>query len=73
MRPRIHKVVELTGTPRPNSLLDLWAQIYLLDQGERLGRYITHYRKNYFWPTEYSYEPGTVPPRRWRAASRTSS
>lgn len=57
VRSRIHKVVELTGTPRPNSLLDLWAQIYLLDQGERLGRYITHYRKDYFWPTEYSYEP----------------
>ena len=57
VRPRVHKVVELTGTPRPNSLLDLWAQIYLLDQGERLGRYITHYRKTYFWPTEYSYEP----------------
>lgn len=57
VRPRVHKVVELTGTPRPNSLLDLWAQIYLLDQGERLGRYITHYRKDYFWPTEYSYEP----------------
>lgn len=57
VRPRIHKVVELTGTPRPNSLLDLWAQIYLLDQGERLGRYITHYRQTYFWPTEYSYEP----------------
>jgi len=57
VRPRIHKVVELTGTPRPNSLLDLWAQIYLLDQGERLGRYITHYRQAYFWPTEYSYEP----------------
>lgn len=57
VRPRIHKIVELTGTPRPNSLLDLWAQIYLLDQGERLGKYITHYRKTYFWPTEYSYEP----------------
>lgn len=57
VRPRIHKLVELTGTPRPNSLLDLWAQIYLLDQGERLGRYITHYRSAYFWPTEYSYEP----------------
>lgn len=57
VRPRIHKVVELTGTPRPNSLLDLWAQIYLLDQGKRLGRYITHYRRAYFWPTEYSYEP----------------
>lgn len=57
VRPRIHKIVELTGTPRPNSLLDLWAQIYLLDQGERLGKYITHYRQTYFWPTEYSYEP----------------
>ena len=57
VRPRIHKIVELTGTPRPNSLLDLWAQIYLLDQGERLGRYITHYRREYFWPTEFSYEP----------------
>lgn len=51
VRPRIHKVVELTGTPRPNSLMDLWAQIYLLDQGERLGRYITHYRKTYFHQT----------------------
>lgn len=57
VRPRIHKIVELTGTPRPNSLLDLWAQIYLLDQGERLGKYITHYRQTYFWPTEYSYDP----------------
>lgn len=57
VRPRIHKIVELTGTPRPNSLLDLWAQIYLLDQGERLGRYITHYRREFFWPTEFSYEP----------------
>ncbi len=57
VRPRIHKIVELTGTPRPNSLLDLWAQIYLLDQGQRLGKYITHYRREYFWPTEYSYEP----------------
>lgn len=57
VRPRIHKLVELTGTPSPNGLLDLWAQVWLLDQGERLGRYITHYRKDYFWPTEYSYEP----------------
>ena len=57
VRPRIHKLVELTGTPSPNGLLDLWAQIYLLDQGERLGKYITHYRQTYFWPTQYSYEP----------------
>lgn len=57
MRPRIHKLVELTGTPSPNGLLDLWAQVWLLDQGQRLGRYITHYRQQYFWPTQYSYEP----------------
>lgn len=56
VRPKIAKVVELTGTPAPNNLLDLWAQIYLLDQGERLGKYITHYRQAYFWPTEYSWE-----------------
>lgn len=40
--------VILTGTPRPNSLLDLFAQVYMLDGGERLGRYITHYRRRYF-------------------------
>lgn len=57
VRPRIHKLVELTGTPSPNGLLDLWAQVWLLDQGQRLGRYITHYRQQYFWPTQYSYEP----------------
>lgn len=57
VRSRICKVVELTGTPAPNNLLDLWAQIWLLDQGERLGRYITHYRRTYFWPTEYSWKP----------------
>lgn len=56
VRPKIAKVVELTGTPAPNNLLDLWAQIYLLDQGERLGKYVTHYRQAYFWPTEYSWE-----------------
>lgn len=57
VRLRIHKLVELTGTPSPNGLLDLWAQMYLLDGGERLGKYITHYREAYFWPTQYSYEP----------------
>ena len=57
VRPRVHKLVELTGTPSPNGLLDLWAQVWLLDQGQRLGRYITHYRQQYFWPTQYSYEP----------------
>lgn len=40
--------VGLTGTPSPNSLMDLWSQIYLLDQGERLGKTITSYREAYF-------------------------
>lgn len=48
VRPHIKRVVGLTGTPAPNGLIDLWAQIYLLDQGERLGKYITHFRERYF-------------------------
>lgn len=44
------RVVELTGTPAPNSLMDLWPQIYLLDQGQRLGKTITSYRNTYFNP-----------------------
>lgn len=38
----------LTGTPTPNSLMDLFSQIYILDGGRALGKYITHYRRNYF-------------------------
>ena len=55
------RVVILTGTPASNSLMDLWSQIYLLDRGKRLGRYITTYRDNYFRPDKtkdhiiYSY------------------
>jgi len=41
-------MVLLTGTPYPNGFMDLWSQIYLLDRGLRLGKYITHYRKSYF-------------------------
>jgi SNF2 family DNA or RNA helicase len=48
IRPRIDRVVILTGTPVPNGLLDLWPQIYLLDQGERLGKTITSFRERYF-------------------------
>lgn len=44
------RVIELTGTPSPNGLMDLWSQIYLLDQGERLGKTITSYRDRYFKP-----------------------
>ncbi|WP_201331572.1 SNF2-related protein, partial [Lactobacillus nasalidis] len=51
VRGRIQRLVELTGTPAPNSLEDLWSQIYLLDQGQRLGRSITAYRQQYFEPT----------------------
>lgn len=48
VRPHISKFVGLTGTPAPNGLMDLWAQIYLLDSGERLGKSITAYRRAYF-------------------------
>lgn len=46
----VSRVVGLTGTPSPNGLLDLWSQIYLLDQGERLGKFVTRYRDQYFRP-----------------------
>ena len=48
VRPRIQRLVELTGTPAPNGLEDLWAQIYLLDEGKRLGKTITGFREAYF-------------------------
>ena len=48
VRPHIKKIVGLTGTPAPNSMMDLWAQVYLLDGGERLGKNITAYRSAYF-------------------------
>lgn len=61
--PLIKKIIGLTGTPAPNGYIDLWAQIYLLDQGERLGKFITHYRENYFNPDKrdsqrvFTYKP----------------
>lgn len=48
VRPSIKRVVGLTGTPAPNGYPDLWAQIYLLDRGERLEKTITKYRERYF-------------------------
>ena len=63
IRPRIRRLVELTGTPAPNGLIDLWSQIYLLDGGERLGKTITAYRRRWFRPAGsfghivYHYEP----------------
>lgn len=48
VRPFMKRVVGLTGTPAPNGLIDLWPQLYLLDQGERLGTTVTGYRSRYF-------------------------
>lgn len=48
IRPFVDKVVGLTGTPSPNGLIDLWAQMYLIDQGESLGKRIGMFRENYF-------------------------
>lgn len=50
VRPYFKRIVGLTGTPAPNSLIDLWPQIYLLDGGERLGKTITGFRNRYFNP-----------------------
>lgn len=48
--PTVEYVWGLTGTPSPNGLMDLWAQMYLLDGGERLGKNITTFRQRYFYP-----------------------
>ena len=63
VRPKITRVVGLTGTPSSNGLMDLWAEFRLLDLGDRLGRYITRYRLAYFTPDKrnaqvvFSYKP----------------
>lgn len=63
VRPLVHRVIGLTGTPAPNSLLDLWPEMYLLDMGQRLGRFVTGYRERFFTPDKrnreivYSYKP----------------
>lgn len=48
IRPHVQRIVELTGTPAPNSIQDLWTQLYLLDGGIRLGRTVTGFREMYF-------------------------
>ena len=61
VRPKVKRIVGLTGTPASNGLMDLWAEYRLLDMGERLGRFITNYRNTYFTPDKrngmivYSY------------------
>lgn len=63
VRGRIRRLIGLTGTPRPNGLEDLWPELYLLDQGERLGRTLTQFRARYLVPEKmnghivYSYRP----------------
>ena len=62
VRGRVDRILGLTGTPSPNGLTDLWSQIYLLDQGERLGKTVGCYRLRYFAPDRsnghivYSYK-----------------
>ena len=56
VRKYITRIVGLTGTPAPNGLLDLWAQIYLLDSGQRLGKTIGQYREHYFDPNQRDRE-----------------
>ena len=63
VRPKVKRIIALTGTPSSNGLMDLWAEFRLLDMGERLGRYITQYRTKYFVPDKrnaqiiFSYKP----------------
>lgn len=64
VRPAISRLIELSGTPSPNGLHDLWSQIYLLDQGRALGRTITEFRNRWFTPR---LVPGTTVPARWVA------
>lgn len=63
VRSKVKRIVGLTGTPSSNGLMDLWAEFRILDMGERLGRYISYYRMNYFVPDKrnqqmiFSYKP----------------
>lgn len=54
VRPAVRRIVGLTGTPVPNGLMDLWAQVYLLDMGKRLGRFFTRFREEFFRPAARS-------------------
>ena len=63
VRPKVRRIVGLTGTPSSNGLMDLWSEYRLLDLGERLGKFIGSYRQQYFRPDKtngmivYSYKP----------------
>lgn len=63
VRPKVKRIIGLTGTPASNGLMDLWAEFRLLDMGQRLGRFIGQYRTDYFMPDKrngqviFSYKP----------------
>ena len=63
VRPGVRRMVGLTGTPSSNGLMDLWSEFRVLDMGKRLGRFITHYREQFFEPDRrngmqvFSYRP----------------
>ena len=63
VRPKVKRMIGMTGTPSSNGLMDLWAEFKLLDMGARLGRFITAFRSNYFMPDKrngqivFSYKP----------------
>jgi SNF2 family DNA or RNA helicase len=63
VRPKVVRIIGLTGTPSSNGLMDLWAEYRLLDMGQRLGRFIGQYRSTYFTPDKrngqviFSYKP----------------
>ena len=63
VRPRVKRIIGLTGSPAGNGLMDLWAEFRVLDMGKRLGRFITSYRNDYFMPDKrnneiiFSYKP----------------
>ena len=63
VRPKVKRIVGLTGTPSANGLMDLWAEFRLLDMGQRLGRFIGNFRETYFTPDKrnqqmiFSYKP----------------
>ncbi len=56
VRPMVRRIVGLTGTPAPNGLIDLWAEIGILDMGQRLGRFIGGFRERFFVPDKRSRE-----------------
>ena len=58
---RIHRMIQLTGTPQPNSIEDLWSQVYLLDGGARLGRTLTAFRNRWIVNNPYSYKKAPRP------------